>query len=259
VIKVISGANQHPTHRSRDDFFNYWRQRHGPLFARTPELRRYVQHFSLSEAYQTDQPPTHDGASMFWYDDLDALRNQVSPKLADVITSADGELYAWYVASERYGSPEKLTLQETVRADDRQLFDRSTDWPTHARRTSVVAHERIVVDGRAEPGMIKAIYTAARKPGLGLEEFQQHWFEVHGELGSRVPGLRRYVQNHAPPEAYAVRQLTHDGFSEMWFDDLESLQRSRKSPEWAKLSEDGPTLFTYPMSVVIAREGVIKG
>ena len=259
MIKVISAANQHPTNRSRDDFFQYWRQRHGPLFARTPELRRYVQHFSEPDAYQTDQPPTHDGASMFWYDDLDALRSAVSPRLADVITSADGELYAWYVASSRYGPPRTMTLQETVRADDRQLFDRSAEWPTHARRTSVVARERIVVDGRAEPGMLKVIYTAARKPGLGLEEFQQHWFDVHGELGSRVPGLRRYVQNHALPEAYAVRALTHDGFSEMWFDDLESLQKSRKSPEWAKLSEDGQTLFAYPMSVVIAREGVIKG
>ena len=46
-----------------------------------------------------------------------------------------------------------------------------------------------------------------------------HEFE-HGELVSRIPGLRRYVQNHGVKEAYAVRPLTHDGFSEMWFDDL---------------------------------------
>jgi uncharacterized protein (TIGR02118 family) len=106
--------------------------------------------------------------------------------------------------------------------------------------------------------MIKAIYIASRKPGLALEEFQQHWLEVHGELGSRLPGVRRYVQNHGLPEAYALRPMTHDGFSELWFDDLGSLQRARASAEWSKLGEDGQTLFAYPMAVVVAHEGVIK-
>ena len=53
--------------------------------------------------------------------------------------------------------------------------------------------------------------------------------------------------------------MTHDGFSELWFDDLASFERAKASPEWAALSVDGATLFTYPMSVVIAHEGVIKG
>jgi uncharacterized protein (TIGR02118 family) len=259
MIKVISAANQHPTNRTRADFFQYWRQRHGPLFARTPELSRYVQHFSVAEAYAGDPAPTHDGASMFWYEELDALRNAVSPRLGDIITSADGDLYQWYVASARYGSPESITLQETVRADDRQLFDRSGEWPTHTRRATVLAQERVIVDGAADPSMLKVIYIASRKPGLSLDEFQQHWFAVHGELGSRVPGLRRYVQNHGLPEAYSLRPMTHDGFSELWFDDLASLQRARASAEWSRLSEDGQTLFTYPMAVVVAHEGVIKG
>jgi len=123
----------------------------------------------------------------------------------------------------------------------------------------VVAHERVVVDGATDPGMIKAIYIASRKPGLAVEEFQQHWFKVHGELCSRVPGLRRYVQNHGLPEAYSLRPMTHDGFSELWFDDLASLQRARASAEWARLSEDGQTLFAYPMAVVVAHESIIKG
>jgi uncharacterized protein (TIGR02118 family) len=259
MIKIISAANMHPTNRTRDEFFQYWRQRHGPLFARTPSLSRYVQHFSLPEAYSTRQPPTHDGASMFWYENLDTWRFATSPNLADVIFAADGDLYQHYVAARRYGDPERMTLQETVRADDRQLFDRALDWPRDARRATVVAQERVVVDGPTTPEMIKAIYTASKKPGLSTEEFQQHWFEVHGQLCAQVPGLRRYVQNHGIPEAYPLRAMTHDGFSELWFDDVESLQRARASAEWARLSEDGQTLFAYPMSVVVAREGIIKG
>ena len=258
MIKIISAANMHPTNRSRDEFFSYWRQRHGRLFARTPHLRRYVQHFSVPDAYGGSPSPTHDGASMFWYDDLESMRNATSPRLADVLTPDEPDLYEWYVASARYGAPESMTLQETVRADDRQLFDRSTEWPLHQRRATVVARERVVVDGATTPDMIKVLYTASRRPGLSYAEFFQHWFDVHGELCARVPGLRRYVQNHAMPEAHPVRAMTHDGFSELWFDDLAALQRARTSAEWAKLGEDGQTLFAYPMSVVVAHEGVIK-
>jgi uncharacterized protein (TIGR02118 family) len=258
MLKIISAALKHPTGRSLAEFHAYWGTRHGPLFAKTPKLRSYVQHHTLPDAYGGNPSPTHDGASMFWYDDVDALRNPSSPKLNQAITPADGELFEWYVASKRYGDPEVMTLQETVRADDRQLFDRSDTWPRDAQRATVVTTERVVVDGATTPGMVKAIFTACRKPGLALDEFQQHWFEVHGQLGARVPGLRRYVQNHAVREAYGVRAMTHDGFSELWFDDPESLKRARESPEWAELSRDGQTLFAYPMSVVVAREKVIK-
>ena len=107
--------------------------------------------------------------------------------------------------------------------------------------------------------MVKVLYTASKLSGLSTEEFQQHWFEVHGPLCARVPGLRRYVQNHGIPEAYPFRAMTHDGFSELWFDDMESLHRARASSEWAQLSEDGKSLFAYPLSVVVAREDIIKG
>jgi uncharacterized protein (TIGR02118 family) len=170
---------------------------------------------------------------MFWYEDLEALRRPSS-------------------------APEAVALREAVRADDQQLFDRSTDWPMHRKRASVVAQERVVVEGRTTPEMVKAIFIASRLPGLMPEEFFGHWYEVHGRLGAGVPGLRRYVQNHALPEAYAVRPMTHDGWSELWFDDLHSLRQAMATREWQALREDGETLFARPMGVVVARETVQK-
>jgi len=258
MLKIISAANKHPANRSPAEFHAYWIERHGPLFARTPALRRYVQHHTLPAAYGGNPAPTHDGASMFWYDDVDALRTASSPLLRDAITSADGDLFEWYVASRRYGDPAAITLQEAVRADDRQLFDRSASWPRDGQRATVVTRERVVVDGPTSPEMVKAIFIASRKPGLALDEFLEHWFEVHGQLCAAVPGLRRYVQNHVVPEAYGVRAMTHDGFSELWFDDRDALERARESAQWAELSKDGQTLFTYPMAVVVAHETIIK-
>jgi uncharacterized protein (TIGR02118 family) len=258
MIKIISAAIKHPRNRTRPEFQEYWATRHGPMFARTPHLRGYIQHITLPEAYDGDPTPTHDGASMFYYDDVDVLRvPPPSPRLSAAIKPEDGGIYDWYVASKRYGDPDVITLAENTIADDRQLFDREPGWPLYHKRTHVVAHEHVVVDGPTTPSMIKALFIASRMPGLSLAEMSQHWLEVHGPLAANVPGLRRYVQNHAAPEAYAFSRMTHDGWAEMWFEDLSALRRARQSPEWKALQQD-VGLFAQPMAIVVAREGVQK-
>ena len=149
-------------------------------------------------------------------------------------------------------------MSQTVPIDDRQLFDRATDWPTAHRRTSVVATEEVIKAGGTLPGMVKAVYMVARKPGLTIQEFQEHWREVHGPLVAQVPGLRRYVQNPAVLEAYAVRQMTHDGFSELWFDDLAALHAAALTPEWQAVQADAATLYANAVALVIAQEGIRK-
>jgi uncharacterized protein (TIGR02118 family) len=234
MYKVLAPAQMNPGKRTLAQFQNYWAESHGPLFANTKYLRRYVQHLSLPEAYGSDPSPTFDGVSMFWYDDW---RDQRAPS----------------------DDPQVMALRQAVREDDAQLFDRLPGWPLHHKRASVVAEERVIVDGETTPSMVKAIFIATKMPGLSLSEFFDHWQNVHGPLASKVPGLRRYVQNHAVPDAYVpATTQTHDGWAEMWFDDLAALQSARKSPEWQALSEDGATLFTYPMGVGVARERVQK-
>jgi uncharacterized protein (TIGR02118 family) len=220
-----------------------------------------VQHITLSEAYGGTPSPTHDGVSMFWYADLESPSNPPqSPKLADIVPPSSTDTYEWYVQAKRYGSPEEMTLQETVIADDRQLFDRSTDWPTDHRRSNVTAREKIILEGQTTPSMVKAVFMVARRPGLTVQEFQERWAGDHGQLVSRIPGLRRYVQNHAALEAYGNmnRPMTHDGFSELWFDDLASLQSAASTPEWRAAREAGQRLFAEPIGLVIARERIQK-
>ena len=179
-------------------------------------------------------------------------------RLVEAIPESHTDVYEWYVRTKRYGPPDSMTMAQTVPIDDRQLFDRATDWPTDHRRTSVVATEQVVQEGATLPGMVKAVFMVAKKPGLTVQEFQQHWLNVHGPLVSKLPGLRRYVQNPAVLEAYALRPMTHDGFSELWFDDLASLQNAATTPEWHAVAEDAHTLFADPVGLVIAREGIRK-
>jgi uncharacterized protein (TIGR02118 family) len=266
MVKVVAPALHHPTKRTLPQFHNYWGESHGPLFANTKSLRRYVQHLTLPEAYGADPKPTFDGVSMFWYDTYEPPR---APAGSDLETLAllkavlgvsklgdDGVAKAQQPASP--AEREAMALLKAVLKDDAQLFDRSTTWPMHHKSAAVAAREDVVVDGPTSPLMVKAIFIASKLPGLTLDEFFDHWQNHHGRLGARLPGLRRYVQNHAIAEAYADPGRTHDGWSELWFDDLGSLRAAVNSSEWKALGEDGATLFASPMGVGVARERVQK-
>jgi uncharacterized protein (TIGR02118 family) len=118
----------------------------------------------------------------------------------------------------------------------------------------------VVLEGTPSPTMVKAVFMVSRRPGLTIEEFQEHWLGERGRLVAQVPGLRRYVQNHAVLATYglASRPMTHDGFSELWFDDLEQLQEASTTPEWQAALADGKRLFAEPVGLVIARERIEK-
>ncbi len=88
--------------------------------------------------------------------------------------------------------------------------------------------------------MIKSIVTAYRKPGLTREEYNKYWLEQHAPLAAKlIPGVRRYVQNHLVE--IPGMEYEEDGVVEMWYDDVESWQKSIKyirSPEAKVLAED---------------------
>ncbi len=259
MIKVLAPALRHPTNRSLEDFHHYWGESHGPLFANTKALRGYVQHLTLPDAYGRDPQPTFDGVSMFWYDDIHTMGVETNDP--DVLSLMEGIYGVPGVPADPAppeDDPNEVTLLHQVLKDDAQLFDRSTTWPMHHKRASCVAEEHVVVDGRTSPAMVKGIFMASKLPGLTLSEFFVHWEHVHGPLAARIPGLRRYHQYHAMPETYASGTNTHDGWSELWFDDVSSLHAAVASPEWQALVEDGATLFGEPMGVGVARERIQK-
>jgi uncharacterized protein (TIGR02118 family) len=234
VIKMLAPALRHPENRSLAAFHRYWAESHGPLFSNTRRLCRYVQHLALPETYgDPDLAPTYDGCSMFWFDDLDTLRHPGT-------------------------EPFDRQLWDLVMADDRQLFDRSDAWPSHERFAMVIAEEHPVVDGPANPGMVKAIWTVARRPGLTTDRFLRRWSGSHAEATAELPGLRRYVQNHVLVEAHTIRGLSHDGWSELWFDDLDALRAAVRSATGDEVRGSGSDLFASPSGLCVAVERVQK-
>ena len=128
----------------------------------------------------------------------------------------------------------------------------------HHKRAAVVAEENVIVDGQTSPEMVKAIFIASKMPGLTLDEFFVHWQHVHGPLAAKVPGPAALRPEPRRPRELCRQDETHDGWSELWFDDVSSLRAAVASPEWQALAEDGATLFTYPMGIGVARERIQK-
>jgi uncharacterized protein (TIGR02118 family) len=57
-----------------DEFQRYWRETHGPLAAKIPMIRRYVQSHTRASAYERGRTPAWDGVAITWFDDTDAMR-----------------------------------------------------------------------------------------------------------------------------------------------------------------------------------------
>jgi uncharacterized protein (TIGR02118 family) len=86
--------------------------------------------------------------------------------------------------------------------------------------------------------MIKVVYCINKKRGMSDDEFFRYWKEVHGQIGRRIPGLRKLVQSHrvsVPGDSVAP---DYDGMAELWFDDADALVRARASAEWTAATKD---------------------
>jgi uncharacterized protein (TIGR02118 family) len=104
----------------------------------------------------------------------------------------------------------------------------------------------------------KLIFGAKRKPGMSREEFGRYWTTVHAEKAKKTPGIRRYVINLAPDIGGSGREQSYDGFAEVWFDSLDDMRASGRSPEAAAVLEDEQNLFdTSTRFAVVVQEHVM--
>ena len=109
--------------------------------------------------------------------------------------------------------------------------------------------------------MITRMGILTRRPDLTPEQFRRHWLEVHGPLAARLPGLRRYQQNHVVDASqlaidHARGAWEVDGFSQLWFDDIDAMRRAVESPE---LRPDLPDIanFCGEVKLVVCQPNVV--
>lgn len=107
--------------------------------------------------------------------------------------------------------------------------------------------------------MIKLVYCITKKPELSDEEFFRYWKEVHAPIGSRIPGVRKFIQSKrltVPGDAHAP---DFDGMVELWFDDLPALLEARQSPEWKASTEDEANFINHEkVAYFVTEEQVVE-
>ena len=93
---------------------------------------------------------------------------------------------------------------------------------------------------------------------MALDEFRKYWIEVHGGLGSKLPGLRRYVQSHLIDEAYLYAEPRYDGVAQLWFENADAMRSAFESPQGKALAADGPKFIdTSALRYFVAQEHMV--
>jgi uncharacterized protein (TIGR02118 family) len=78
--------------------------------------------------------------------------------------------------------------------------------------------------------MLKFVVVLYRRPDLSPEAFFANLRDEHGPLAERIPGLRRYIQNHVVPDP----KREHPGWDaviELYWDDWASMEDAWATPE----------------------------
>src|SRR5688572_4018969 len=85
--------------------------------------------------------------------------------------------------------------------------------------------------------MIKSIGLLRRKEGWTHEQFVKHWVEVHAPMAHELKRVRRYVLNlvvNEPTRSDVPSMMplgNIDGIAEVWYDDMETYEAHKASPE----------------------------
>lgn len=75
------------------------------------------------------------------------------------------------------------------------------------------------------------------RPDMSESEFHNFLPDVHGPMALRIPGLRKYFQNHVAPDP----GREHPGWSaivELYFDDWNSMEEAWATPEGQAATAD---------------------
>jgi uncharacterized protein (TIGR02118 family) len=84
--------------------------------------------------------------------------------------------------------------------------------------------------------VIKFMVVLYRRPDLSPEQFRANLRQEHGPLAERIPGLRRYVQNHVTADP----TRPHPGWDavvELYWDDRAAMEAGWRSPEGRRATD----------------------
>ncbi len=75
MVKLVLFLHKHPD-LCEEAFRHYWRNTHGPLAAKVPGLRKYVQGHRVPAMLPF--PPSCDGMAELWFDSVESMQHAMA-------------------------------------------------------------------------------------------------------------------------------------------------------------------------------------
>jgi uncharacterized protein (TIGR02118 family) len=212
-----------------EDFRRYWTETHGPIAARLPGLRSYLQHHVIDTARRGityKRGPEHvDGFSELVFDDdatmRVALASAVAPSLAE---------------------------------DEARFL---------GRLRVIVVDRREVIAPAPGRKLLKRMSFLRRRADVDAATFEREWRIEHARLVKLMPGVHGYRQNLVI-ERQAVKgtasdydQLPIDGVVELWFADTESLNAAFASPDGVRTMAHAQTFIDEITTFLVETRGIL--
>jgi uncharacterized protein (TIGR02118 family) len=91
--------------------------------------------------------------------------------------------------------------------------------------------------------MIKRVTVVHARSDTDRAEVLRYCKDVHGPLITKVPGVKRYVQNHCIESAQGQAEPPFLGIGEVWFESRDEADRTQAMPEWKAAMADAATFM----------------
>jgi len=106
--------------------------------------------------------------------------------------------------------------------------------------------------------VFKVVFFLHRRTDLSNEDFVGYSKTIHVPLVSRVPGLIRYVVNHAVANPMGAATAC-DAVAELWFESMEDFQAALISDEGKVVLADQPNYLDMTRThMLIVDEQVVR-
>lgn len=243
MIKLIYCLRRLPR-LSLEEFQTHWLEQHAQFGRRSPLIRRYVQYHTLADdpvreamvQAGASRLDAYDGVSVAWWDDLDAMRRDMTT------------------------SPHVAAALE----DEMFFID-------HSRSVAFLTREQVIVEPEGNSPYV--LFECLRRlEGIDRAEFQRRWLD-HARFGRQAHAARLlmgYVQNHTlleeatanleGLEALGTNPDAWDGATTAYFESVAKFKALVAAPLAAvEAYDDERTFIDHGRSVnMLTRRHVIK-
>jgi hypothetical protein len=200
VIKLVCFIHRRPD-RARADFQRHWRERHGPLIAGIPELRRHVARYEQNQRLESDYSRDGHGVLRDGHSDSPDGHSEGSSRNA---AEFDGATVMWFESMREYEAFAAEPLYaERIAPDEAEFMDRARTMYFFSEE----AEPKIGGLPEQQRGKVKRLALLTRKPGLSISEFHAHWSGPHGDLFKHSPALRSLDAFYAGAEGEPFEEI----------------------------------------------------